>query len=229
MVTFGGGLGEPGTLIFPPFFSHRQLWGPKWLPGLPREPPGPIRASIFTIFDAFCVHVPYDIFVLFLFVFCFFYVVGAFFGSPKSTLTWGNWNHCFIISLIQYYFSFSRVKRCLEQSTPSTQSLAHPTKRRGVPKTARIREFIYIYIYIYISHQVISDLSKTSDTNREYGSRHCKEIGLLLTTTSMLICIHNIYPGPLLNNIARALPKNIAGTLPKNFAGTLPNSYFNDM
>ena len=53
MVTFGGGLGEPGTLIFPPFFSHRQLWGPKWLPGLPRDPPGAIRASFFYVFASF--------------------------------------------------------------------------------------------------------------------------------------------------------------------------------
>ena len=74
MVTFWGGLGEPWTLILPPFFSPRQLWGPKWLPGLPREPPGPIRASIFTIFDAFCVHVPYDIFVLFFLCFLLFFL-----------------------------------------------------------------------------------------------------------------------------------------------------------
>ena len=52
---FGGGLGEPGTLIFPPFFSHRQLWGPKWLPGLPREPPGAIRASFFYDFASFFI------------------------------------------------------------------------------------------------------------------------------------------------------------------------------
>ena len=172
---------------------------------------------------------------------CFFYVFGAFFGSPKSTLTWGNWNHWFINSLIQYILHCIALQaRYDDAGSNALNGLGlicigkHQHNKRRSLKLATLERFwkhknSEAVGLRWLLHQVISDLSKTSDTNREYGSRHCKEIGLLLTTTSMLICIHNIYPGPLLNNIARASPKNIAGTLPKNFAGTLPNSYFNDM
>ena len=74
----GGGLGVPGILILPPFFSPRQLWAPKWLPGRTGDPPGPVRASIFNDFDSilyvFGIYILYDFFIFFTFFFSVFEV-----------------------------------------------------------------------------------------------------------------------------------------------------------